>query len=275
MKQEKVRRGTKSLKVYMQRTQADISLLLLLVRAGVFVDQYSEDSDFAAIYRVFKREGGLTAHAFRLFLSRAADGFEYYLASLLSEIFAKRPEMLKCSAQVTYEQLIELGSFEAFYSYAAEKRIMGYMYKGLPEVLTYLTTLGVRLKDCRKLVEQACETMELRHIIIHNDGRVNNTFKEKTRYKSLQCGKVFSIRKRHIEFAAEGLSHLAHVIDMKAVQHFGLKTAVLPKPLELPFLTKLKEPDDYLDGEPEIDPPSIGNEDWASIRRTHIGNASR
>lgn len=112
-----------------------------------------------------------------MLVCRIADNYLLYLKELLKEIFLTRPETLRSGQMERLDFVLQFLSMDRLISAIAEKKVQEVMFKGTRELISFFNELGVTLFPNSADVEPAVRVIETRHLIVHNLGVVNETFK--------------------------------------------------------------------------------------------------
>jgi hypothetical protein len=116
-----------------------------------------------------------------MMLSRAVETFDLYVLTVLREIFAAKPEMLKSETAVDAATVIELRNFDDIVFYLAERKLHELSFKPLSELRKYIESrTGIDLFSSEAEYEVVLLASEVRNLIAHNDCRINDVFKRRT-----------------------------------------------------------------------------------------------
>jgi hypothetical protein len=160
-----------------------------------------------------------------LMLSRSVDNYLAYIAELLFLIYKTRPDMLKSSEQITIEAVLKHSSMDELLVTLAEKKVHELSYQGIKELSNYLKSkTNLVLFSSSEELEKAIEIIEIRNLIIHNRGVVNNVYLKKTQHKHYKAGDKIALS---FELVGEYLAFLTNSvkeIDKNAIRQFSLYT---------------------------------------------------
>ena len=159
----------------------------------------------------------------QVLLTRDIDAFQRYLTKMLSRIYTERPETLKTSEKVEVREVLKFKAMEDFISYIAEKRVLSLSYKGMLEILEFLEkTHGLKIDCCDSKLGTATELIEVRNIVVHNAGIVNDLFIKRTKRSDLILGQRFPLNMQYFTVTQKDLRDVAESIDNAILKHFNL-----------------------------------------------------
>lgn len=159
----------------------------------------------------------------QVLLTRDIDAFQRYLTKMLSRIYTERPETLKTSEKVEVQEVLNFKNMEDFVSYIAEKRVLALSYKGMREILEFLeNTHGLKIDCHNSKLATATERIEVRNIVVHNAGIVNDLFLKRTKRSDLISGQRFPLSMEYFINTQQDLRDVAESIDNAILKHFNL-----------------------------------------------------
>jgi hypothetical protein len=125
--------------------------------------------------------------------SRAVDSFQVYVTAVLREILRSRPEVMKSSEKLTFEEILNTGNFDSLVALMVEKVITPLAgFKAL-EAWFEKRKIPLVIADAdRKILGEAIGT---RNIIVHNAGVVNQRYVDEFAWRGFSVGQF-----RRIEF---------------------------------------------------------------------------
>ena len=166
-------------------------------------------------------------------ICRYVDAFEYYISQILRRVFIHCPDLLKGSDtkmrgtsdnKVEVREVLEAGSISEFIQRYADKKVYDLSYRGLENLVEYLNSnLGLKIDTNLPAFQYVLYMTEVRNIIVHNAGRINKIFSQRTGRKDLQIGDLYPIQ--FIEFnqgKLDKFEELAEEIDTQIVSKFKL-----------------------------------------------------
>lgn len=165
-------------------------------------------------------------------LSRAMDSYLVYLSELLSMIFRAKPETLRSSEQVTLDFVLSQSSRAELIAALIDKKVNQLSYQGMRDLSTFLSKrLNFDLFKDKRSLEHAILLVEMRNIIVHARGIVNNTFVQRVSKPPVEVGERISLSifdlKNHMRFLSESVSE----IEERAHRKFAIKLPYkVPRP---------------------------------------------
>lgn len=169
----------------------------------------------------------------RMAFSYVVDNFLTYVSDLLALIFRTKPEALRSSQMIKFEDILKHQSMPDLIGALADRRVQTLAYKGMPELNDELSrALGLPLFPNERDLHKAVNMVELRNLIVHNRSVVNQTFL--SRIRPLSGVKTIPLSVGHLipldfgmllpteHFLAKNVTGL----DRRATRKFGL-----PRPI--------------------------------------------
>lgn len=162
-----------------------------------------------------------------IMLSRAVESFDLYLTTILRDIFLARPEMLKSDSTIDVATIIEVGNYDDLMWQVVERKVHELSYKPLSDLRKFIVTrTGLDLFPSQEAFELTILASEVRNLIAHNDCKINDLFRKRT--KGLQVaidvsstGRV-KIEDEWLRKASYSLDNIVFRFDEQAVAKFGL-----------------------------------------------------
>lgn len=145
---------------------------------------------------------------------------ESFMVDSLKTISILRPETLKCNKKINWDKVIELGSWEKILENLIEDYTYEFGMKSINEQIEFLQekynmNLGLTTNE----IAIFKEAENIRHIIVHNGGRVSKEFIDKTNNKNYQIGDYIPISANFVINAVNAFlflaSELYHAISKK------------------------------------------------------------
>ncbi len=156
-------------------------------------------------------------------LCRAVESFQHYLSQILARVFVERPETLRTSEQVTVREVLECVDMADFVAQRTEKKVNELAYRGLAQLFEHLNKeLGLSFDTSSDLFRTVRELIEVRNIVVHNGGRVNAVFLERTQRNDLEKGALFPLTFEYVLDGFDSIPELAKAVDDAFTGHFGL-----------------------------------------------------
>jgi hypothetical protein len=153
---------------------------------------------------------------------RVVDNYLTYLTELLSEIFLARPETLRSSEQVKVDFVLGHASMDELIARLAQRKVDRLAFSGMGELANYF---GEDLKLPLFLVdgdlERAVRLIEVRNLLVHNRGIVNERFKFRVRTSTEDIGSQVTVDsdRDDISWLVDAVSNL----DGRALVKYRLK----------------------------------------------------
>lgn len=165
-------------------------------------------------------------------LCRAVDSYLTYLTELLWLIFRARPESLRSAQQVRLDFVLAHATRAGLLKAIIDREVNRLSYQGMRDLADFLSTnLGFDLFDEYGSMEQAILVVEIRNIIVHARGTVNETFIQRVSKPPVSSGKRIRLSindvQEHIRFLAGAVA----AAERRAHEKFGIKLPYrVPKP---------------------------------------------
>ncbi len=164
-----------------------------------------------------------------IMLSRAVESFDLYVLQVLRLIFEAQPNLLKSESPIDAATVLELRTFEHIVFHLAERKLHDLSYKPLSELQKFFKDrVGLDLFRSQEIYEMVLLASEVRNLIAHNDCKVSQQFKQRTKdianpLKINEHSKVL-IDDDWLHRASYTLDGVVFDFDEAAVAKFGLKT---------------------------------------------------
>ncbi len=195
-----------------------------LVDKEINYDDYEVDMKSEKAHPVLVKLGSYNIFIRELMLSRGVDNYLAYISELLFLIFKSKPEMLKSNEQITIETILHHSSMDDLLITIAEKKVHELSYQGLKELALYLKSkFGLILFQSQAEILKAIEIIEIRNLIIHNRGVINNIYLKKTKSKNYEIGQKLDLSIETIQDYLNFLANSVQEIDSAAIDKFSLK----------------------------------------------------
>jgi hypothetical protein len=155
--------------------------------------------------------------------ARMTDNYLTYLTSLLSEIFCCRPETLRSSETIKYEEVLKFQTIDDLVANLAEKKVHDLSYKSVTELSSFFQErLGIRLVPPTQ-ENDLVKAVATRNIIAHNRGVRNRIYCTNVGEDFKMIGKVKDIGIEYIEKV--NLMYYLSVkdVDSNVKKKFGIK----------------------------------------------------
>jgi hypothetical protein len=166
----------------------------------------------------------------QMVLSRGVDNFLTYVSELLALVFRMRPETLRSGEMVQLNEVLRHDSINELVNALADRRVSRLAYLGMRELSDDLAgKLDLRLFEGDADLERAVEVIEIRNLIAHNRGVVNETFLRRLPRSDARDGDLVALEVDRVMSELKFLTERVFDIDQRAVSKFGLPT-VRPAP---------------------------------------------
>ncbi len=165
----------------------------------------------------------------QMMLSRAVDNFLTYLSELLAVVFRTRPETLRSSETVRLDEVLLQESIDELVNALAERRVTRLAYMGTRELSNDLAEkLDLRLFEDEADLERAVEVVEIRNLIAHNRGVVNQTFLRRLPGSAAKEGDLVALEVDRVMSELKFLTERVFDIDQRVASKFALPTVKPP-----------------------------------------------
>jgi hypothetical protein len=161
--------------------------------------------------------------------------FDAFLADVFTEVVRVHPGILKSSKkQISYDRLLEFGSFEALVEFIASREINEVSYKSIKDQAEYYRDrFGVALEESGVLVSELVELRATRNLLIHNNGLVNHIYLEQLASSTYKLGDEVQVDASYFDQAVKSLDEVASFITRRLIEKHGNRPSV-EDPLQLP-----------------------------------------
>jgi len=150
-----------------------------------------------------------------------------YLSDLLSLVFITSPKTLISSEQkIDIKEIFRYDDRDDLIRALAERHVERLSYLGFADMASELEKkLSFKLLDLKDDVQRVTRLIELRNLIVHNRGIVNQRFLSKVRDNSFALGQNVAISPEIVD-DLRCMKKIASSIDSKATVKFKLPTMV-------------------------------------------------
>lgn len=157
-------------------------------------------------------------------VTKIVDSFQHYLSKMLRRVFVERPEILKSEGSIKIKELLEYSDMNELIGFLADRKVNELAYSGLPKVIQYLKKdLGLNFDTETTEFKEACELIEVRNIIVHNDCKVSDIFLRRTSRTDLKKDEDFPLTPEYANKGSKELVRVASTLDLEFLAHFKLK----------------------------------------------------
>lgn len=110
----------------------------------------------------------------------AVSSFECMMSDIMLIMLRSFPEKLPQNQNIKKEVLLDSADIDELFSIIAEKEIRDASYKNIGEYMKYFSdVIGMFTKPEIERVNQLCEIKETRNLLVHNNLRINEAYKNK------------------------------------------------------------------------------------------------
>jgi hypothetical protein len=174
-------------------------------------------------------------------LCRAVDNYLVYLTDLLSLIFRSRPESLRSGEEVSLDFVLAHATRSNLIKALVDRKVNQLSFYGMRALSQYLSKkLGFALFPKEADLDRAILLVEMRNLIVHGRGIVNETFVQRVVRSSFPRGTrlKFSINDvtTHIGFLNLSVAD----IERRAHEKFGVR---LPYKIPSQFIPQIQAKD--------------------------------
>lgn len=157
-------------------------------------------------------------------VTRRVDAFLYYISQMLVQVYTQRPERLKSDKQVTIREVMESVSLEEFTYRLIDTTVTELSFKGFQQLIAYLNkTLNLEFPTTTSQYRDTVEWIEVRNIIVHNQGRVSTLFLQRTGRTDLKVNDLFPLTPDYVTRNGNVLLELATALDTQFIRKLGLR----------------------------------------------------
>ena len=124
-----------------------------------------------------------TNYLFKHSITQLASEYEIFLTSLLKEILRRNETLLDINEkQLSTKKIFELGSIKKIRSFLIQKKSIEFAMLSYPKKVDYFQSqfhIGIHSKKSPFTLSEVHDFIEVRNIIIHNDGHANEQYFER------------------------------------------------------------------------------------------------
>jgi len=157
----------------------------------------------------------------------ATNSFLCYFSEIIQSAIAKRPEILSSSQSIRLEELMSFKRYSDVVTYLVDKRVNELSYGGMLKMEEYMRErLGINSFHSEDQKNLLLIYVELRNIITHNRGVVNDVFlsivKNHMDFKFTK-GRAFHCDLDHFSRLSANCIEVACGIDAAVCEKFGIQ----------------------------------------------------
>jgi hypothetical protein len=147
-----------------------------------------------------------------------------FLAGTVRCICMRRPEVMKSSKKLTWEQVIEAGAWDALLQSLVERYVFEFGWPPVAERLAILQRdLGLSLTLPQEELEILRQGEELRNLIVHNGGRLSQAYVDARPEQGLVVGEYADITYLTNSALQRAIVDLVgEIVRAVAEAHFGM-----------------------------------------------------
>jgi len=163
-------------------------------------------------------------------LTRMVDRFEYYLARIVRRAIEEHPSVLD-DATFTAKELAEYANLQEAITYKMDAKVHQVTMSGLDGVALYLKKqFGVSVEWEASAYAIVREAIEVRHLLVHNAGKVDGLFQKRTGRKDIPVGDQYPITREFVVSAFKPFIDVADRLDKAFAAKFQLKLKAPEQP---------------------------------------------
>ncbi len=168
----------------------------------------------------------LATHA-SLFLEivycRFVDRYLIHTSEVLAKLFTKRPEMMKSNEKVEVSMILGHTTMPSLISSLVERKVMDLAHLGMRDLAKYFDDkLNLPLFETEEELDTAVVAVELRNLVIHNNGVVNKRFMDRAPSFSCSLGQRIRFTDADLLLKHEKLLiDSAHRLNIQVLKKFG------------------------------------------------------
>lgn len=148
-----------------------------------------------------------------------------YLDSFLSDslriIYQIKPEQLKTkNKSIDYEKLFSTETLDELKEKIIEEEVFQFGWKSLQQRFDVFEDIGIKINLTKKSADLIFELEQVRHIIIHNNNKVNNVFIQKTNRKDLTVGEKYQVTQYQLKEIINVMDFIFDSVLIKTAEKF-------------------------------------------------------
>lgn len=155
-------------------------------------------------------------------LCRVVDNYLSYVTDLLGILFRTRPECLKSSETITLEFALAHKTTSRLIRAIADRQVNKLSYRGMKDLNEYTSKqLGLALFGSSAELSQGIQLIEMRNLIVHSRGVVNDTFLSRTGNPHYGIGSQLSFSFSSVQENGNFLARCVEELEQRAHSKFG------------------------------------------------------
>ena len=157
------------------------------------------------------------------------DNFLCYLSEIIQNVMIKRPEILRSSESIRFDEVLQFSKFADLKQYIVDKKINELSYRGMGEFESYVQSrFGIDLFASDEERSLLTIFIESRNIITHNRGVPNDIFMKRIRNHSHEqfsftSGKRVHYGFDHLTILSNNTTIIARRLDDTICKKYKLK----------------------------------------------------
>ncbi len=161
---------------------------------------------------------------------RYIDTYLNYITGFLTTVFIHRPDTLRSNDTITVSEVLEYRNFDELIRYIADKRVHQLSYKGFFDLTKYVSEkLGFELISQKDDFNRLRVIIEIRNLITHNRGIVNEIFLSRTSEVTWKYGDKITLSTDEVISVIALLTRLVRDIEIRGAKKFNYKQEVISK----------------------------------------------
>lgn len=164
-----------------------------------------------------------------MFFVRVVDSFLIYVADILREILAARPEILSGTEKIKTERLLKATSLQELIDEVIDEHVASLSYKGFRDLREWFGKQGVQLCAVPADEPVLIEAIAIRNLFVHSRGRVDARFKKTVPTRKEKIGATLRVRLKYINLVMKTIASTVAFVDAIATKKFGLSVDHFPE----------------------------------------------
>lgn len=105
-----------------------------------------------------------------------------------------KPEVLKINKQIEWDAILNCGGWDNLIDYLSERYVFDFGYKTINQRLDHMENkLGIEIEASSSEIEYLVEAKLIRDVIVHNGGKINRQYINKSKKNDLILGEFIEI----------------------------------------------------------------------------------
>lgn len=163
----------------------------------------------------------------QMYHCRVVDNFTTYLADIIREALAARPEMLRSGEQIRLDYALSFGSIQDLREDLIDRKVGDLGYLGFASLCDWIRDhMGLKLVEDDDTMAAIIEILETRNVIVHNRGVVGEKYLRTVSTPKFKEGEVRRIEVDDYASCCHMIAGCVKKIDAAMAAKYGLPTAV-------------------------------------------------